>query len=187
MQRFGIDQAINASKFVTPNRVASTYKKAANTTEGQHPFLKVFQKVHQKVGHEQECMWPRVLHQNFVQITNSSKSPVTKDMFIVRHILVVLFLSKIIIKSKSIPDRTVSLNLRKIVICQTLLLIKRFSSKYHLIHEMFKITLKIHPVIRIMTSFDMCTYQLFSCKILFTNIAIILEIGQINDSPPNTM
>jgi len=45
-----IDQAINAFKFVTPHRVASTCKKAANTTERQHPFLHHFLlKVKQKI------------------------------------------------------------------------------------------------------------------------------------------
>ena len=32
--------------------------------------------------------------------------------------------------------------------------------------------MNIHPVIRIITSFDMSICQLFSCKILFTNIEI---------------
>ena len=54
-----------------------------------------------------------------------------------RYVLVVLLLSKIIINSNSIPDQTVSLNLPKIVICQTLLLFKRYSWKYNLIHELF--------------------------------------------------
>ena len=74
----------------------------------------------------------------YVQIANSSKNPVTKEVFIFRHVFVVLFLSKIIIKSKSNPDWTVNLKLLKIVICQTLLLFKWFSLKYHLFHEIFK-------------------------------------------------
>ena len=49
---------------------------------------------------------------------------------------VVLFLNKIIIKSKSFPNLTVDLNLLKIVVCQILLLFERFSADYHLYREM---------------------------------------------------
>ena len=71
-----------------------------------------------------------------------------KEMFILRHNLVVLFLSKIVIRSKSIPDRTVDLNLLKMVVWQTLLVFERFSSEYHLIQEMLSNRIKYpssHP------------------------------------------
>ena len=132
-------------------------------------------------------MWPRLLNQNFVQIANSFKNPVTKEVFIFRHVLVVLFLSKIIVKSKSIPDPTVSLNLLKIVICQTLLLFKRFSSKYHLIHEMFK-----NYWISIQSS---ASWPLLICvSINHSHVKYFSQILQSfwklvknNDSPLNTM
>ena len=57
------------------------------------------------------------------------KNPVTKEVFIFRHVLVV--------KSSLKANPFLIQLLAKLVICQTLLLFKRFSSKYHLIHEIF--------------------------------------------------
>ena len=129
-QRFGIDQAINASKFDTPNRVASTYKKASNTTERQHPCLKILKNSTKKSDFNKNVCSLLYLISTLFKSQIVQKI-VTKNMIILRHILVVLFLSKIIIKSKFID-----LNLLKIVVCQTLLLFERFSSEYHLYHEM---------------------------------------------------